>query len=136
MPNFATRQCKFTFDILEFEMVYFTLGLLYLLIGMAYLVLGIYGMECFVTDMFGIYVGFVGPVGEKYSFVCVLSFGKTLNSLNGDEGRKTVQHPKFQLNFAKLYPFLSHTNSIREGFKKREEVWSFAIPGGGGVSEG
>ena len=68
--------------------------------------------------------------------MCVLSFGKTLNSLNGDEGRKTVQHPKFQLNFAKLYPFLSHTNSIREGFKKREEVWSFAIPGGGGVSEG
>ena len=117
-------------------MVYFTLGLLYLLIGMAYLVLGIYGMECFVTDMFGIYVGFVGPVGEKYSFVCVLSFGKTLNSLNGDEGRKTVQHPKFQLNFAKLYPFLSHTNSIREGFKKKGRSMVFCHTRGRGGQRG
>ena len=127
MPNFATRQCKFTFDILEFEMVYFTLGLLYLLIGMAYLVLGIYdlvlgiyGMECFVTDMFGIYDGIVYLLCPLVTNIalCVLSFGQTLNSLNGDEGRKTLQHPKFQLNFAKLYPFLSHTNSIRKYSQK------------------
>ena len=60
-------------------MVYFTLGLLYLLIGMAYLVLGIYGMECFVTDMFGIYDGIVyllGPLVKNIALCVCCHLGK------------------------------------------------------------